>query len=157
MIRAAKPSDMAQLVKLIEAHAAYEGFPFQHGFPNRAGLERLAFGHSTRLLIWVAEQDDQLIGYMSATVDYSTWNAAAFLYLDCLYLTEAARGLGLGKQMMETLDLFAAERGIPAIEWQTPPDNALGLGFYRHIGARELPKRRFTRSVPSLFEERAVA
>ncbi|MFW2544892.1 N-acetyltransferase family protein [Primorskyibacter sp. 2E107] len=157
MIRAAKPTDMPQLVSLIEAHAAYEGFPFPGGFQNRDGLERLAFGHGTRLLIWVAEEEERLIGYMSATVDYSTWNAAAFLYLDCLYLSEAARGLGLGKQMMETLDAFAADRGIPAIEWQTPPDNALGLGFYRHIGARELPKQRFTRRVPGLMDERAVA
>ena len=148
MIRPAKPHDMPQLVKLIEAHAAYEGFPFEDGFKNRAALERLAFGHATRLLIWVLEVEDTLLGYMSATIDYSTWDAAPFVYLDCLYLTDAARGLGFGQKMMETLDTFAGDRGIPAIQWQTPPDNDLGLGFYRRIGARELPKQRFTRAVP---------
>lgn len=148
MIRPAKATDLPQLTKLIEAHAAYEGFPFENGFQKTEALKRLAFGHSTRLLIWVLEIDDTLIGYMSATIDYSTWEAAPFLYLDCLYLTDAARGLGLGKKMMQTLDTFAADRNIPAIQWQTPPDNALGLGFYRHLGARELPKQRFTRQVP---------
>lgn len=149
MIRPAKPHDMAQLKPLIEAHAAYEGFPFEDGFQNVEGLMKLAFGDASRILLWVVEVDATLIGYMSATVDYSTWNAAPFMYLDCLYLTDAARGCGLGSKMIDTLDQFAAARGIPEIQWQTPPDNALGLGFYRHIGARELPKQRFTRSVPS--------
>jgi GNAT superfamily N-acetyltransferase len=147
MIRTAKPADMDQIKGLIEAHAAYEGFPFENGFQNAEGLAKLAFGDACRILLWVVEVDNTLIGYMSATVDYSTWNAAPFMYLDCLYLTDAARGCGFGIKLMQTLDTFAAARGIPAIQWQTPPDNALGLGFYRHIGATELPKQRFTRHV----------
>ncbi|MCT4554264.1 MAG: GNAT family N-acetyltransferase [Pelagimonas sp.] len=144
MIRPAKPTDMDQLTRLIEDHAAYEGFPFEKGFERAEALKRLAFGSATRLLVWVLEVDDTLTGYMSATIDYSTWDAASFVYLDCLYLSPPARGLGLGQKMMETLESFAAERGIPAIQWQTPPDNEMGLGFYRHLGARELPKQRFT-------------
>jgi ribosomal protein S18 acetylase RimI-like enzyme len=157
MIRAAKPGDMSEVVKLIEAHAAYEGFPFPEGYQKKEELERLVFGHDPRIVMWVAERNDTLIGYMSATVDYSTWNASPFVYLDCLYLNEAARGLGLGREMMNTLDTFAAEHGIPSIEWQTPPDNVLGIGFYRHIGSRELPKRRFSRSVQGHRGKGAVA
>lgn len=148
MIRPARLHDLPQIKTLIEAHAAYEGFPFEGGFQNIDGLKKLAFGDASRILLWVVELNDTLIGYMSATVDYSTWNAAPYMYLDCLYLTDAARGCGFGMKLIETLDDFAAARGIPAIQWQTPPDNELGIGFYRHIGATELPKQRFTRDVP---------
>lgn len=157
MIRPAKPQDIVQLKPLIEDHAAYEGFPFENGFQNVEGLMKLAFGDASRILLWVVEVDAALVGYMSATVDYSTWNAAPYMYLDCLYLTDAARGCGFGIKLIETLETFAEARGIPEIQWQTPPDNTLGLGFYRHIGATELPKQRFTRAVPTKAPQARIA
>ena len=147
MIRPAKPHDMNQIKELIEAHAAHEGFPFKNGFQNTEALAGLVFGDTPRIALWVAEIDGVMIGYMSATLDYSTWNAAGFVYLDCLYLTKDARGLGIGLKLLETLDVFASERGITEIQWQTPPDNYIATGFYRHIGATELPKLRFIRTV----------
>ncbi len=148
MIRPAKLDDMAHLKELIEAHAIHEGAPFNNGFQNTESLTKLVFGDAPRIFLWVAEMDAGLVGYMSATIDYSTWNAAPFVYLDCLYLTHDARGQGFGLKFIKTLDAFAAARGISEIQWQTPPDNDIGLGFYRHIGAAELPKRRFLRTVP---------
>lgn len=146
-IRPVKPSDLPRVKLLIEAHADHEGAPFPKGFRKLKQLEKLLFGGSTRLLMWVIEVDGDLLGYMSATIDYSTWNAAPFVYLDCLYLSKAARGCGFGRKLMFVLERFATDRGIKSIEWQTPPDNVEGLGFYRHLGAIERPKQRFSQQV----------
>lgn len=156
LIRPARAEDMAALARLIEEHAAYEGLPLAAGFQRQEALAALAFGEDAKISLWVVTHHQTPIGYMSATVDHSTWNAAPFVYLDCLYLAPQARGQGLGRRLMAVLDAFALSRGCARIEWQTPPDNALGLVFYRRIGATELPKARFSRAVtaPTLANRR---
>ena len=147
LIRPARAEDMAALARLIEDHAAYEGLPLAAGFQRQEALAALAFGEEAKINLWVVTHHQRPVGYMSATVDHSTWSAAPFVYLDCLYLAEAVRGQGLGRRLMAVLEAFALSRGCARIEWQTPPDNALGLAFYRRIGATELPKARFSLGV----------
>ena len=156
LIRPARAEDMAALARLIEEHAAYEGLPLAAGFQRQEALAALAFGENAKISLWVVTHHQTPVGYMSATVDHSTWSAAPFVYLDCLYLAEAVRGQGLGRRLMAVLEAFALSRGCARIEWQTPPDNALGLAFYRRIGATELPKARFSRAVaaPTLATRR---
>lgn len=143
ILRAMNPEDLSQLPRLCRAHAAHEGLAFVESGQAERWREAL-FGPRPRLFGWVCEADAALVGYMTATIDYSTWSARPFVYLDCLYLEPQARGQGLGRRAMAVLEAFAIEQGCAEIQWQTPPDNDLGLGFYRAIGARELPKARFT-------------
>jgi hypothetical protein len=47
---------------------------------------------SKRLHGLVVEQGSELIGYATYTFDYSTWDAAEFMYLDCLFLKKKQGG-----------------------------------------------------------------
>ena len=47
------------------------------------------------------------------------------------------------RAFLERLGEFAVARGCGWAEWQTPPDNALGIGFYQRMGAAARPKVRF--------------
>lgn len=145
-VRRVEPRDLPELVELCRLHAAYEGCPYRED----GQAERLAealFGTPARLHGWVVETPDRanagLDGYMTATIDFATWSARPFLHLDCLYLRDTARRAGNGRALMERLQAFARERGLGEIQWQTPPDNALGIGFYERIGASARPKLRF--------------
>jgi len=147
-LRPVAPSDLVGLSELCRDHAAYEGMEFvECGHVNR--WHSALFGEAPRLFGWVCTKEEQgaLMGYMTATVDYSTWSARPFVYLDCLYLRPEARRGGVGRALMDALAKFANSRGCAEIQWQTPPTNELGLGFYRTISARELPKIRFTLTV----------
>ena len=147
-VRRAELPDLATLYDLFEEHAAYEGLPFG-GRGRESILETMMFAEPIRIFAWVAEVDHAVSGYMTATIDYSTWSAAPFVYMDCLYLREHCRGHGLGRVFMQELVTFARGRGCKQIQWHTPPDNDLGIGFYRRIGAAHLPKTRFFLEVPS--------
>ncbi|MEZ5841970.1 MAG: GNAT family N-acetyltransferase [Hyphomicrobiales bacterium] len=142
-IRPMQPGDIPALIELFAEHAAYEKLPFR-GHGREAALTELIFGETPRIFGWVAEGDGGLAGYMTATIDYATWSAAPFVYMDCLYLKPEARGGGTGRRFMDILRAFARARSCGEIQWQTPPDNDLGIGFYRKIGARELAKARFS-------------
>ena len=141
-VRRVERADLEELTALFEDHAAYENLSFE-GHGRRRELERLIFGKPPRIFGWIAEYGGEVAGYMTATIDHSTWNAAPFVYMDCLYLRGEFRGRGLGWGLMRELAAFARQRGCREMQWHTPPDNALGIGFYRRIGARELPKTRF--------------
>lgn len=154
MLRQISPADLPDLMLLCREHAQYEGLPFvESGQADR--LRSALFNASPRLFGWVVPSgnDGGLSGYMTATIDYATWSARPFVYLDCLYLRPVARRGGLGRTMMSTLADFARDHGCAEIQWQTPPTNAIGLAFYRALGARELAKARF--SLP--IHERAEA
>jgi len=143
-IRPVRPDDLARLVALCAEHAEYEQLSYSNNGQQQR-LQTALFSLPARLFMWVVANDnDSLHGYLSATVDYSTWSAAPFVYMDCLYLTEDLRGQGIGRQLMSTLIDFAKQQQCAEIQWQTPPDNQLGIGFYQHIGAESLTKIRFT-------------
>lgn len=143
-IRPVRPDDLGRLTALCAEHAEYEKLSYcDNGQQQR--LQAALFNHPPLLFIWVvADDNDALHGYLSATIDYSTWSAAPFVYMDCLYLTAELRKQGIGRQLMTTLINFAQQRQCSEIQWQTPPDNQLGIDFYQHIGASSLTKSRFT-------------
>ncbi len=143
-IRPVRSDDLDQLVALCAEHAEYEKMSYSDNGQQQR-LQIALFSQPARLFIWVvADDNDDLHGYLSVTIDYSTWSAAQFVYMDCLYLTADLRGQGIRRQLMNTLIDFAEQQQCAEIQWQTPPDNQLGIGFYHHIGAASLTKIRFT-------------
>jgi ribosomal protein S18 acetylase RimI-like enzyme len=150
-LRPIQTADLPGLLTLCRDHAAYEGLNFSES--DQIGRWQQAFfGPSPRLFGWVIE-GTPLQGYMTATIDFATWDARPFVYLDCLYLRPEARRSGLGRRLMTVLSHFAKAQGCAEIQWQTPPSNADGIAFYRALAARELPKQRFALSVVPVAED----
>tara|TARA_B100000700_G_C15062076_1_gene866553 strand:- start:4351 stop:4815 length:465 start_codon:yes stop_codon:yes gene_type:complete len=152
-IRSIVADDFDQLEELMFDHAKYEGLALPGGQVDLGRLHDLVLGQPPKIFLWVVEDGQGLGGYMSATIDYATWASAPFVYLDCLYLSEDMRGKGVGRRLVDTLKDFAQVQGINSIEWQTPPDNEMGIGFYLHIGATKLPKERFSLRINSPVTE----
>jgi ribosomal protein S18 acetylase RimI-like enzyme len=141
-IRRVREDDLPSLVALCRDHAAYEGSEY-HENGQKSRLHTALFGPQPVLFGWVVEADGGLAGFMTATVDYATWPAEFFLHMDCLYLSETFRGQGLGRKLIDRLREFAREKRIKLIQWQTPPQNDLGIRFYERIGAWSRDKKRY--------------
>ncbi|MBD1366066.1 GNAT family N-acetyltransferase [Mucilaginibacter sp. ZT4R22] len=142
-IRQAEIGDLSELMLMIAAHAEYE----KAGFTPDGKAERLAAAlfETGRLHGLVVEQEGgELIGYATYTFDYSTWDAAEFMYLDCLFLKEKARGQKIGEQIINLLKEIGTARGCINIQWQTPDFNAPAIRFYKRNQAKGLNKVRFT-------------
>lgn len=74
---------------------------------------------------------------------YSTWNAAEYLYMDCLFLDDKYRSNGIGVALVNEMKKFGKENDITGIQWQTPDFNERAIKFYKKIGATSLSKERF--------------
>jgi ribosomal protein S18 acetylase RimI-like enzyme len=61
----------------------------------------------------------------------------AHLHIDLL---ERARGYGLGRALIERLVADLRERGVPGVHLGVHEANANGIGFYEHLGFREVAR-----------------
>ncbi|RAW01118.1 GNAT family N-acetyltransferase [Pseudochryseolinea flava] len=147
-IRDCKREDLPSLLSLCESHAMHEQSTFD---PRNkiAGLEQAIFSPSPKLYCWIVERHATRVGYCTYTFDFSTWDAQQFLYLDCLFLEPAYRGLGIGQEIIRRLIKEAQANECVNIQWQTPTFNVDAIKFYNRIGATGQQKERFTYTIQS--------
>jgi GNAT superfamily N-acetyltransferase len=141
-IRKAIPSDLAELIELCAAHAAFERSSFNSiGLQQR--LSTTLFKQTPRAFVFVAECDLKLVGYASCSIEFSTWEGREFLHMDCLFVNENSRGKGLGRKLVEVIFGKAKRQDISEVQWQTPDWNENAIKFYRSLGATCSLKARF--------------
>lgn len=142
IIRFAAPKDMTALIDLCAQHAAFEQCDYNPDTKSEA-LGKTLFSENPPLQCLVVEHNNQLIGYATFMKQYSTWDAAFYMYMDCLFLTADSRGLGIGEDLVNRIKKEAKKTGCTHIQWQTPEFNTRAMKFYRRIGATSKSKERF--------------
>ncbi|WP_336605889.1 GNAT family N-acetyltransferase [Streptomyces sp. BA2] len=148
-VRHARPVDLPRVVELVAEHAAYEkGAPPAPGLEQRLGA--LLFGvPDPRLRCLVAElPGGEVVGYATCAPEISTWDGAEYLHMDCLFLRDGHRGLGLGERLTDAVAAEARALGLTEVQWQTPAWNEGAIRFYGRIGAEAKEKLRFAWQVP---------
>ncbi len=141
-IRDAIPADMDEILLMCKQHAEYEGAELSFSNQTKDNLASFIFTEN-KLTCWVAENETGIIGYATCTAQYATWTASTYLYLDCLFLKQEARGLGIGSVLMKHIADHARNEGISEIQWQTPSSNHAAIAFYAKLAVNELSKSRF--------------
>lgn len=145
-IRPVEPADLDELLIMMQEHADFERAAFNPG-GKKDNLYTVLFNEPQRLHCRVVTMDEKLVGFVSYTFDFSTWDAAEFMYMDCLFLREQTRGKGIGSEIIKLLTAVAAERNCINIQWQTPAFNTPAINFYIKNKAVAADKVRFTLKV----------
>jgi GNAT superfamily N-acetyltransferase len=143
IIRHAQMVDVETLVDLCKEHADFERVAYDTN-GKVASLSAALLSEVPRLYAWVAVTSDALVGYATASREYSTWSACEYLHMDCLFVRSDARGAGLGAALFRTVVAFAGDIGVPEIQWQTPDWNVDASRFYQRHGGIAKAKLRFT-------------
>ncbi|MEM1328049.1 MAG: GNAT family N-acetyltransferase [Bacteroidota bacterium] len=142
IIRFAEQKDLPEIIQLCALHAAYEQSDYNESGKAEA-LAQSLFSESPALFCLVVEEGSELIGYATYMPQYSTWDAKFYVYMDCLFMKEAARSKGIGQQLVERIQLEGVQLGCDLIQWQTPDFNHRAIKFYKRIGATAKSKERF--------------
>lgn len=141
-IRFAHKSDVDALVELCALHAAFEEADYEPAGKKELLLSHL-FGEVASAYCLVVEQSNAINGYATYMKQFSTWDAGFYIYMDCLFLTEASRGQGMGEELMDRIKAEGAKLNCSHVQWQTPDFNTRAIKFYRRIGAVSKQKERF--------------
>jgi GNAT superfamily N-acetyltransferase len=78
----------------------------------------------------VAERDGELLGLVHFLYHRSTTQIAPSCYLQDLFTTESARGLGVGRALINAVYEHAKAAGIPRVYWQTHESNTTAMSLY---------------------------
>ena len=141
-IRFAKKEDLNRIVDLCYDHATFEKAEYsKENKVNR--LQNDLFAKPPKLYCLVVQSDKYLIGYATYMRQYSTWDAEGYIYMDCLYLKEFARGLGIGKKLIKRIREEGKNLDCKTLQWQTPDFNTRAIKFYEALGAVSKSKERF--------------
>ncbi len=81
----------------------------------------------------VAEKDGELIGLTHYLFHRHGWRIENVVYLQDLFVSEAARGTGAGRALIEGVYAKADEAGCPSVYWLTQDFNATARQLYDRI------------------------
>src|SRR5499427_7124242 len=98
-LRFAKAEDVGLLLELIRELAAYEKAP-DAVVASEDDLRKYGFGPEVRFEALLAFLDGEPAGTALFHSRFSTWLGRPGLYLEDLYVMEAARGFGVGRRLM---------------------------------------------------------
>ena len=118
---------------MIKALAAYEREP-DAVEATEASLRETLFGDNPRVFVHIAELDEKPVGVALWFLTFSTWTGKPSLYLEDLFVDEAARGAGAGRALFEALAGEAKALGCARMDWAVLDWNEEAMAFYRKLG-----------------------
>lgn len=142
IIRFIQKSDVKELVNLCKLHADFEKADFD-STNKEEQLNNHLFSDNPTLYCLVVEKESKIIGYATYMKQFSTWDASFYIYMDCLFMKEEARGFGIGESLINQIKIEAKKLNCNLIQWQTPDFNTEAMRFYYRIGGISKTKERF--------------
>jgi GNAT superfamily N-acetyltransferase len=88
------------------------------------------------VLALVAERDGKLLGLAHYMFHRSTISVAPVCYMQDLFTSEAARGKGIGRALIEAVYAAAQKAGAARVYWQTHETNQTAMRLYDQVAER---------------------
>jgi ribosomal protein S18 acetylase RimI-like enzyme len=129
-------ADIAPVIGMMRRFYAIDGYPFDTA---KAGELLAEFvGNEELGKAWLIRSGDEIVGYAILTFIFSFEFKGRIAFVDELYLSEAARGKGIGRQTVAFIKSEAEKYGIRMLYLEVEHHNAiaqklyLAAGFERH-------------------------
>jgi len=99
-----------------------------------AGVERLLDDRDTEFLLAAAGEGEEPQAVAQLRFRWGIWRAGGDCLVEDVFVSEAARGQGLGRELLELATERALERGCRRMELDTSEDNEAALALYHAFG-----------------------
>ena len=133
-IRSAVADDVPLILSFIRDLADYEKLPHEVVATEEL-LRQALFGPRPFAEVIIATLGDEPVGFALFFHNFSTFLGLPGIYLEDLFVRPAARGQGVGRQLLVHLARLARERGCGRLEWAVLDWNEPAMKFYRGLGA----------------------
>ena len=129
IIRNARKEDCKAMMQLIHELAEYEKAPDEVTVTFDHFVES-GFGEKPVWWAFVAEVDENVVGFALYYIRYSTWKGQR-LYLEDILVNEPFRGKGIGKLLFDRLLEEVKEKKFSGMVWQVLDWNEPAINFYK--------------------------
>jgi len=125
-------ADVPVLQAMLQDLARHEG---GGAVASEQALTEYGFGARPLFAALLAEQADKAAGMAIYYPDFSTHRGQPGVYVQDIFVTKAARGLGLGRGLLGAV-MRAQDWGARYLTLGVSPDNEVALRFYARTGFR---------------------
>jgi GNAT superfamily N-acetyltransferase len=132
-IRPARTEEIEEMLPLIRAYCE-----FYETEPDDDGLRRMfetLITDPSQGAVFIARDEGTAVGFATLDWKWSSLKAAKMGYLEDLFVDPGARGRGIADALIEVCAERCRELGMPAMAWQTAPDNHRAQQVYNRTGA----------------------
>lgn len=132
VIRGARKTDFASWLPLWDGYNAFYGRTGSTALPAEVTQTtwRRFFDAYEPVHALVAERDGELLGLSHYLFHRSTTQLEPSCYLQDLFTAPSARGMGVGRALIEAVYQMAKEAGCPRVYWQTHETNITAMQLY---------------------------
>ncbi|MGB0368943.1 MAG: GNAT family N-acetyltransferase [Flavobacteriales bacterium] len=155
VVRKGTVNDTDSVLNLVRELAIYEKAPDEVTLTIEELIED-GFGSDPIYGLFVAEEEDEIVGIALYYEKYSTWKGRS-LFLEDIIVTESKRGLGIGHLLFQEVIGVAKARNSARMEWQVLDWNEPAINFYKKYNAEldgEWLNGKFTREQLQAYQKR---
>ncbi len=132
-LKRADKSDFDQLMLFVRAYHQFEGIRLTDSQMSSA-LAQLLEKDNPYGVIWLATGDRLALGYIAVTFGFSLEMAGRDAFVDEFFLSEAYRGQGFGKQILQQCKELVQSMGIGALHLEVDKRNQKLKSLYSNAG-----------------------
>jgi GNAT superfamily N-acetyltransferase len=133
-IRTACLADIPRLLTLIRRYWDFEGITGFDALRNELVLQQLLAAPAAPGVIWVAESQGALAGYLIVVLVMSVEHRGLMGEIDELFVLPEARSQGTGGQLLAAAEALLRERGCTRLQLQLGTANTDARAFYQRRG-----------------------
>ena len=85
---------------------------------------------------FIAEREGEAVGIVNYVLHRTTWSPKEICYLQDLFTSQAARGHGVGRKLIEAVRQMAEAKGCFRVYWQTHESNAQAQELYDKVAQK---------------------
>ena len=135
-LRLAEKTDMKSVLNLITELAVFEREPDAVEI-TVDDLIRDGFSNPPKFRVYVAEQENTIIGIALFYERFSTWKGRT-LHLEDLIVTKSKQKIGAGKALYTAVLKYAYDHNFNRVAWEVIDWNSNAIDFYKSTGATYL-------------------
>ena len=135
-LRLAEKKDMKSVLNLITELAVFEKEPDAVDI-TVDDLIRDGFSNPPKFKVYIAEQENTIIGIALFYERFSTWKGRT-LHLEDLIVTKSKQKIGAGKALYTAVLKYAYDHNFNRVAWEVIDWNSNAINFYKSTGATYL-------------------
>jgi GNAT superfamily N-acetyltransferase len=136
IVRLGEEKDMQSVFNLITELAVFEKEPDAVEI-TVDDLLRDGFSNNPKFKVYVAEQENTIIGIALFYERYSTWKGRT-IHLEDLIVTKSKQKIGAGKALYTAVLKYALDNNYNRVAWEVIDWNTNAVDFYKSTGATYL-------------------
>lgn len=128
--------DLSELLPLMRAYCEfYETSPRDD---RLVGLMRALLDDPSEGVQYLAREGSgrRAVGFATIFWSWSTTEGIRIGIMNDLFVSADARGVGVGRKLIEACRGACRRRGVAKLTWETAPDNAIAQRLYDSTGAQ---------------------